>query len=58
MRILSLNAWGGRLSKRLIPFLTEVDADILCLQEVTHTPASETEWFVCRDNGTCAGTIR
>jgi endonuclease/exonuclease/phosphatase family metal-dependent hydrolase len=51
MRILSLNAWGGRLSERLTPFLLEMDADVLCLQEVTNAPGSEKEWLVYRDHG-------
>jgi endonuclease/exonuclease/phosphatase family metal-dependent hydrolase len=51
MRILSLNAWGGRLWDRLIAYLAETDLDVLCLQEVTHTPAALSEWLVYRDHG-------
>lgn len=51
MRILSLNAWGGRLWARLLPYLAEADPDVLCLQEVTHTPAAMSEWLVYRDHG-------
>lgn len=51
MRILSLNAWGGRLSDRLTSFLTEMDPDVLCLQEVTNTPDCDMEWLAYRDHG-------
>ncbi|WP_157963926.1 endonuclease/exonuclease/phosphatase family protein [Actinocorallia populi] len=37
MRIISLNAWGGALFNGLTAWLDTCDADILCLQEVTHT---------------------
>ena len=51
MRIVSLNAWGGRLWDRLMPYLAEADPDVLCLQEVTHTPASSSDWLIYRDHG-------
>jgi endonuclease/exonuclease/phosphatase family metal-dependent hydrolase len=38
MRIVSLNAWGGAMFNQLAPWLKTVDADVLCLQEVTRTP--------------------
>lgn len=34
MRLLQLNIWEGRLIRRLPPFIKEVDADVVCLQEV------------------------
>lgn len=43
MRILSLNAWGGALFDGLAAWLDSCDADLLCLQEVTHTPTA-TGW--------------
>lgn len=49
MRILSLNVWGGRLHEPLMHYLATADADVLCLQEVTHTPASAAEWLTYRD---------
>lgn len=52
MHILSLNAWGGRLWDRLMPYLADADPDVLCLQEVTHTPAVGTPWLIYRDHGT------
>lgn len=38
LRILSLNAWGGRVHAPLMRYLADVDADVICLQEVARTP--------------------
>ncbi|MEL6983479.1 MAG: endonuclease/exonuclease/phosphatase family protein [Actinomycetota bacterium] len=38
MRVISLNAWGGAMFEPLSAWLRTCDADVLCLQEVTHTP--------------------
>jgi endonuclease/exonuclease/phosphatase family metal-dependent hydrolase len=38
VRIISLNTWGGAMFDELAAWLGTCDADILCLQEVTHTP--------------------
>ncbi len=51
MRVLSLNAWGGRIHDRLIPYLRDADPDILCLQEVIRTPTAQAEWLIYRDHG-------
>jgi endonuclease/exonuclease/phosphatase family metal-dependent hydrolase len=51
MRVVSLNAWGGRLHERLIPYLRDADPDILCLQEVIRTPTARREWLNYRDHG-------
>lgn len=51
MRVLSLNAWGGRLHDRLPPYLVGADPDVLCLQEVVRAPAAEAPWLVYRDGG-------
>ena len=51
MRIVSLNAWGGRLYEPLMPYLIDVDADVLCLQEVVRTHDAESDWLVYRDHG-------
>ncbi|MHC2215618.1 exonuclease III [Rhizobium leguminosarum] len=40
MRIISLNAWGGRLHEALITYVTEADPDVLCLQEVLRAPGT------------------
>lgn len=44
-----LNAWGGRLPDRLLPYLETVAPDVLCLQEVVATPASPRPWLTYRD---------
>lgn len=49
LTILSLNAWGGRVHRPLIDYLATVDADIVCLQEVTRTPGAANDWLVYRD---------
>lgn len=49
MKILMLNAWGGVLHDALLPFLADRDADVLCLQEVVHTPATSAPWLHYRD---------
>jgi len=51
LRIVSLNAWGGRLHEPLMPYLVDIDADVLCLQEVVRTLDAESEWLVYRDHG-------
>ncbi|TCO43640.1 endonuclease/exonuclease/phosphatase family metal-dependent hydrolase [Kribbella antiqua] len=38
MRIVSVNAWGGAMYDVLAPWLGEIGADVVCLQEVTRTP--------------------
>ncbi len=43
MLIVSLNAWGGAMFDALGPWLSTVDADVVCLQEVTRT-AGLTGW--------------
>jgi len=49
MRILCLNAWGGKLHGPLIAYLQAADPDILCLQEITHSPDSGADWLIYRD---------
>ena len=49
MRILCLNAWGGKLHGPLISYLQAADPDILCLQEITHSPDSGKDWLIYRD---------
>ena len=49
MRILSLNAWGGKLYAPLLDYLAAVDADVLCLQEVVNTPGSTEAELTYRD---------
>lgn len=49
MKLLCLNAWGGTLHAALLPYLRMAAPDILCLQEVVHTPASTQDWLTYRD---------
>lgn len=49
MEIMCLNAWGGKLHEPLLPYLKDAAPDILCLQEVVHSPASNKDWLTYRD---------
>lgn len=49
MRIMCLNGWGGKLHDVLLPYLAGAAPDILCLQEVIHSPASDRDWLTYRD---------
>ncbi|QHQ37006.1 endonuclease/exonuclease/phosphatase family protein [Algicella marina] len=49
MRIISLNAWGGTLHTALLPWLAEMQPDVLCLQEVIHSPEAEKDVLEYRD---------
>ena len=51
LRIVSLNAWGGNLHAPLMDYLADVDADVICLQEVARTPSSAQDWLTYRDHG-------
>jgi len=49
MRVMCLNGWGGTLHDVLLPWLAEEAPDVLCLQEVVHSPASDRDWLTYRD---------
>lgn len=49
MRILSLNAWAGRLYPDLIYYLKNADPDVLCVQEVLRSRDEKTGWLLYRD---------
>ena len=49
MQIMCLNGWGGTLHEKLLPYLAREAPDILCLQEVIHSPASEKDQLTYRD---------
>ncbi|MFS8146826.1 endonuclease/exonuclease/phosphatase family protein [Rhizobium sp. BR 249] len=51
MRIISLNAWGGRLHEALISYVRQADPDVLCLQEVLRAPGAAPGWSIYRDAG-------
>lgn len=45
MRLVSLNAWGGKLWHPLRDWLAARPPDILCLQEVTRAPVASPGWL-------------
>jgi endonuclease/exonuclease/phosphatase family metal-dependent hydrolase len=49
LRIMCLNGWGGKLHAELGPYLAASLPDILCLQEVIHSPESAKDWLTYRD---------
>ena len=49
MKIMCLNGWGGKLYDKLLPYLNQVSPDVLCLQEVVHSPATTKDWLTYRD---------
>lgn len=49
MRIVSLNAWGGREWSALSDWVPRVGSDILCLQEVIRAPVASPEWLEYKD---------
>lgn len=49
MRLVSLNAWGGACWDALGGWLKGLEADVLCLQEVTRAPQSSPDWLVYED---------
>jgi endonuclease/exonuclease/phosphatase family metal-dependent hydrolase len=49
VRIMTLNGWGGRLIDPLLTYLRDDPPDVLCLQEVVHTPTTAQDWLTYRD---------
>ncbi|MBW4708383.1 endonuclease/exonuclease/phosphatase family protein, partial [Roseobacter sp. YSTF-M11] len=49
MKIMCLNGWGGKLHEQLVPYIALSVPDVLCLQEVVHSPASDKDWLTYRD---------
>lgn len=49
MQIMCLNGWGGKLFAELLPYVTSAAPDILCLQEVVHSPETNKDWLTYRD---------
>lgn len=49
MKIICLNCWGGKLHEELLTYIKTNAPDILCLQEVIHSPESEKDWLTYRD---------
>ena len=44
-----LNGWGGKLCDKLLAYLKLDDPDILCLQEVVHSPKTNKDWLTYQD---------
>lgn len=49
MKIMCLNGWGGTLHDDLAPYLASAAPDVLCLQEVVHSPSSDRDELTYRD---------
>lgn len=49
MRVICLNGWGGTLCKELLSYLADARPDVLCLQEVVHSPTADQDWLAYRD---------
>jgi hypothetical protein len=49
MKVMSLNGWGGKLHEPLISYLQSDQPDVLCLQEVVHSPDTTTDWLTYLD---------
>jgi endonuclease/exonuclease/phosphatase family metal-dependent hydrolase len=49
MKVMCLNGWGGKLHEPLIAYLESEQPDVLCLQEVVHSPETDREWLTYRD---------
>ncbi|SMO72443.1 endonuclease/exonuclease/phosphatase family protein [Paracoccus laeviglucosivorans] len=49
MKLICLNAWGGKLADALLDYVKAEAPDVLCLQEITHTPASDKDRLTYRD---------
>lgn len=49
MEIMCLNGWGGKLHGDLLPYIRTAAPEILCLQEVVHSPAWDKDWLTYRD---------
>lgn len=49
MKLICLNGWGGRLHEELVAYIASEAPDVLCLQEVVHSPLSDKDWLTYRD---------
>ncbi|WP_353472701.1 endonuclease/exonuclease/phosphatase family protein [Salipiger sp. H15] len=49
MRIMSLNGWGGTLHAPLLTYLAAEAPEVLCLQEVIHSPETDKADLIYRD---------
>ena len=44
-----LNGWGGKLHGQILSYLAAHPPDVLCLQEVIHSPETDKDWLIYRD---------
>ena len=49
MRLISLNAWGGKIWPQLGDWAESAGADVLFLQEVIRAPVPSPDWLIYRD---------
>jgi endonuclease/exonuclease/phosphatase family metal-dependent hydrolase len=49
VRLVCLNGWGGTLGEALVDWIATTAPDVLCLQEVVHTPDCPDPWATYRD---------
>jgi endonuclease/exonuclease/phosphatase family metal-dependent hydrolase len=49
MKIMCLNGWGGKLHEAVAGYVAAERPDVLCLQEVVHSPETTREWLTYRD---------
>jgi exonuclease III len=49
VKVVCLNGWGGKLHAQLLSYLVKEQPDVLCLQEVVHSPATNQDWLTYRD---------
>lgn len=49
MKIMCLNGWGGKLHAELSAYVADEAPDVLCLQEVVHSPHTDEAWLTYRD---------
>ena len=49
MKIICLNGWGGKLHDALQTYVRAQQPDVLCLQEVVHSPTTDLDWLTYRD---------
>lgn len=49
MKVMCLNGWGGKLYDALLAYISAEAPDILCLQEVVHSPQTDLDWLTYKD---------
>jgi hypothetical protein len=46
---MTLNGWGGKLLDPFLTYLRDDQPEVLCLQEVVHSPTADRAWLTYRD---------